>query len=245
MLRALGPDLSAATVWAAVDSPLHGDMAAIFNNTPGVVKFAHYLPIYEAEVDRSRPIRMLEIGVFRGGSLQLWRNYLHFQSVIVGIDIDADCKSYENAGKNIFVRIGSQENISFLREVAEELGPFDVIIDDGSHMTSHMTDSFRFLFVNALTDRGVYIVEDIHSNYWKRYRDSSMSFVDFTAILIDAMHAHYQLAHSESSFGNRSHGRLTEISVPMITPILRSIEVLDSMVIIRRGSRELPRPIYG
>jgi hypothetical protein len=244
MLRALGPELAAMTVWPAADTPLHGDLAAVFNRTPGVHKLAHYLPVYEAVLDRSRPIRRLEIGVFHGGSLQMWRDYVHPQSVIVGIDIDPECKRFENAEQDVHVRIGGQQDISFLREVTAEFGPFDVVLDDGSHMTSHMVDAFRYLFANALTDRGIYIVEDVVCNYWTPYRDSRMSFVDFTKILVDAMHAHYQIAGSETNFRIGHRDRLPEVPVPVITPMLGSIEIRDSIVVVRRGSRELPRSIY-
>jgi hypothetical protein len=243
MLRALGADLAAMTVWPAADTPLHGELAAVFNRAPGVHKSAHYLPVYEAVLDRSKPIRMLEIGVFQGGSLRMWRDYLHPKSVIVGIDIEPECKRFEKVEQKVHVRIGGQQDISFLREVTEEFGPFDVILDDGSHMTSHMVESFRFLFGNALTDSGIYIVEDVHSNYWMAYRDNRMSFVDFTKILIDAMHAHYQIAGSEANFRTGHQNRLTEVAVPAITPMLRRIEIFDSMVIVHRGNRDLPRSI--
>ena len=65
-------------------------------------------------------------------------------------------------------------------------------------MTSHMVQTFRHLFPNGLASAGVYIVEDIQANYWKPFRDSPMSFVDFTKWLIDAMHAHYQSAEGTS-----------------------------------------------
>jgi hypothetical protein len=244
MLRALGPGLAAMTAWPAADTPLHGDLAAVFNCTPNVHKLAHYLPVYEGVLDRSRPIRMLEIGVFHGGSLQMWRDYLHPQSVIVGIDIDPECKQFDNAERDVHVRIGGQQDISFLREVTAEFGPFDVILDDGSHMTSHVVDSFRYLFANALTDRGIYIAEDVVCDYWTPYRDSRMSFVDFTKILVDAMHAHYQVADSEANFRIGHLDRLPEVPVPVITPMLGSIEIRDSIIVVRRGNRELPRSIY-
>ena len=63
---------------------------------------------------------------------------------------------------------------------AEAKTAFDVILDDGSHMTSHMVDTFRYLFPNGLASGGVYIVEDIGTNYQKPWRDSPMTFVEFT-----------------------------------------------------------------
>lgn len=242
MLRALGPDLGSMTTWSAVDVELHGEMAEVFNRTPGVNKSAHYFPIYESVVDRTRPIRMLQIGSFYGGSLQMWQECLHPDSLIVGIDIDSKLLKIADSG-GIHVRIVEQ-NVSFLREVAAEFGPFDVVLDAGSHTSSHMVDSFRCLFANALSDSGVYVVEDVDCDYWKRYRDSRVSFIDLVRALIDAMHGHYQVATSETNFRVDHSDRIREVSVPAITPILGSIEIYDSIVIVRRATRDLTRSIY-
>jgi hypothetical protein len=107
-----------------------------------------------------------------------------------------------------------------------------------------MVESFRSLFASALAESGAYIVEDVHSNYWKSYRDSSMSFVDFVAVLVDAMHAHYPDAEGELNFRTDHPARLHEISVPRITPKLESIEIHDSIVVVRKASRDLPRSVY-
>ena len=244
MQSALGPELAALRTWPAVDTPLTGELAEIFLKTAGVLKWSQYLPVYESVIERSGPIRMLEIGVFHGGSLRMWREYLHPKSVIVGIDINSKCKQFEDPENNVHVRIGGQQDATFLQEVNAEFGPFDVILDDGSHMTSHMVESFRCLFDSALADSGVYVVEDVHSNYWKSYRDSSMSFVDFIAILVDAMHAHYPDAEGELKFRTGHPARLNQVSVPRITPKLGSIEIHDSIVVVRKASRDLPRSVY-
>src|SRR6202008_2820925 len=119
---------------------------------------------------------------------------------------------------------------SFLQDVVDKLGPFDVILDDGSHMNSHIALTFRHLFPNGLAPGGVYIVEDIHSNYWKPYRDSPMSFADFTKWLIDAMHAHYQTAGSkELDFRVGDAHRLTELRVPLATALVEKVEFYDSI----------------
>jgi hypothetical protein len=258
MLRALGPDLASMTTWSAVDTELHGEMAEIFDRTPRVHKLAHYLPIYESVVDRTRPIRMLEIGSFYGGSLQMWQEYLHPDSLIVGIDINSKLLKIADSGRT-HVRIGGQEDFTFLREVAAEFGPFDFILDSGSrflipvlssavgragHTSSHMVDSFRCLFANALSDSGVYMVEDVACDYWTFYRDSRVSFMDLVRALIDAMHGHYQVVASETNFRVGHPDRIQKVSVPAITPILGSIEIYDSVVVVRRATRDLPRSIY-
>ncbi len=249
MLHALGPDLATEVTWSARDVELNGELGPIFATTNDIHKWAHYLPIYESALAKFRehPIRMLEIGVARGGSIQMWRRYLHPESVIVGIDIDPETKRFDNPSQGVHVRVGGQQDIPFLRSVVEEFGAFDVILDDGSHMTSHMVDTFRYLFPNALADCGIYIVEDIHCNYWRSYRDTPTTFVDFTKQLIDAMHTQYLRArHEDRSFRVDDPDRLAEVTVPIATTLLDKIEFHDSIAVFHRaqGQRELPCSIY-
>lgn len=249
MLEVLGPQLSAEVRWSASDEPrAEGEMASIFAATENIHKFQHYLPVYEAALSafRSRPIRMLEIGVARGGSLQMWQRYLHPESVIVGIDIDPQTRRLDDPSRRIHVRVGHQEDISFLQSVVSDFGPFDVVLDDGSHLTSHMVDTFRYLFPNGLASGGVYLVEDIHANYWYPFRDNPMSFVDFTKWLIDAMHAHYQVTKGIHNFRQDSSDRATVVSVPLATTLIEKVEFYDSIALIHRanGQRRLPHSVY-
>jgi len=244
MLKALGSDLRAEVSWSASDSPATGPLADVFVNTENVHKWQHYLPVYESAVDRSRPLRMLEIGVFHGGSLQMWRKYLHPNSTIVGIDIDPECAKFDDGDNKIHVRIGAQQDIAFLKSVVAEFGPFDVILDDGSHYSSHMINTFRYLFPNGLADGGAYVVEDIHCNYWTGWRDSRKSFVDFTKSLIDSMHAHYQVSSGERNFRVGDPNRKTAVSVPRASVLLAKIEFYDSIAVFHRAPRELPRSMY-
>ena len=246
MIEALGPELAANVTWNVADVPVHGALADVFDQTPNVHKMAHYLPVYEANLPRDRPIRMLEIGVARGGSLQMWRQYLHPESAIVGIDIDPETKQFDDPDNRIHVRIGSQADTEFLQSVVDEFGPFGAILDDGSHMASHMVESFRYLFPHALAAGGTYIVEDIHTNYWTYYRDQPMSFADFTKSLIDAMHAHYLPMVEEYNFREDHPQRVREVSVPLAAVITEKVEFYDSIAVIHRAreGRGLPRSVY-
>ena len=108
---------------------------------------------------RERPIRILEIGVYNGGSLLAWRDAFPKAECVVGVDITASCKNYENVNNSIFVEIldaTSSDNIDILKQ---KYGKFDLILDDGSHMNEHVIKSFEGLFP-LLTDGGIYIVED-------------------------------------------------------------------------------------
>lgn len=250
MRKALGPELGSEVTWAASDTPPPaGELAAIFAETPNIHKMLHYLSAYESALSpfRSRPIRMLEIGVARGGSLQMWRRYLHPESTIVGVDIDSTTKQFDDPSRRVHVRIGSQTDNSFLQRVVDEFGPFDVILDDGSHMNSHIVQTFQYLFPNGLAPGGVYLVEDLHSNYWRPYRDTPMSFADLTKWLIDSMHAHYHGAGSkELDFRVGDSHRLKEFRVPLATTLVEKVEFYDSIAAVHRakGRRDVPMSVY-
>ena len=164
----------------ALQAPVNSGIHAQWADLPGGHKWLHYFEVYDTlfAAVRSRPIRMLEIGVYQGGSLRMWRKVLRPESVIVGIDIEPSCANFDSPGERIHVRIGDQADPAFLAAVASEFGPFDVILDDGSHICSHMIASFGHLFLSALAPRGLYIVEDTHTNFWQEYRDRPYSFVD-------------------------------------------------------------------
>lgn len=197
MQRALRSDRASMATWSVVDAEVRDEMAEGIKHSPDARKWAHYLPIYESVVDRTRPVRMLEIGSFYRDSLQMWREYLHPDSLIVGTDISAKLVKIADP-EGIHVRIGGGQNVSFLREVAAEFGPFDIVLDAGSLTSSHMVDSFRWLFVNALSNSGVYLTEDVYCDYWMFF--NRFSFTDLGGGLIDAVYGHYQIATSETNF---------------------------------------------
>ncbi|MCU0907090.1 MAG: class I SAM-dependent methyltransferase [Rhodobacteraceae bacterium] len=154
-------------------------------------KFLHYFDIYERHFARfrDRPIRMLEIGVHGGGSLAMWRAYFHPDSTIVGVDINPACARHEAPG--VHVRIGSQDDPAFLARVAAEFGPFDIVLDDGSHVNAHVITSFQALYPQV-TPTGVYLVEDMHTSYWPKFggglrRDGT--FIEFAKAKIDEINA--------------------------------------------------------
>ena len=154
-------------------------------------KWVHYFDIYERHFAqyRDRPIKMLEIGVFGGGSLRMWRDYFAEGSTIVGIDINPECKQYE--AENIDIHIGSQDDPEFLMKVAKQYGGFDIILDDGSHINKHVITSFETLYDQVAQD-GVYFIEDMHTSYWSKWGGKLRgkdTFIEFAKAKIDELNA--------------------------------------------------------
>jgi SAM-dependent methyltransferase len=156
-------------------------------------KWAHYFPVYEEALQRyrNRSCTLLEIGCNKGGSLHLWKRHLGPYAQIIGLDINPDSKQAES--EQIHVRIGSQSDSDVLAGLVESFAPFDIVIDDGSHVMSDINTSFRHLFDHVSMD-GVYIVEDLHTAYWDEFEGGmgqDNSFIEFSKSVIDAMHARY------------------------------------------------------
>ena len=87
---------------------------------------------------RDKPIKYLEIGVFEGGSLRAIRESFPKSLCILGIDINPECKKYEDVERNIFVEIGDATDVTFIKSVIAKYGTFDIILDDGSHLNCYV-----------------------------------------------------------------------------------------------------------
>jgi len=136
----------------------------------------YYTPHYQRHLEhlREQPIRLLEIGIGGyarakdgGASLRMWKHFFP-NGQIVGLDIED--KSFVEE-ERIKVYQGDQSDPELLRRIHEESGPFDVIIDDGSHRVWHVLPSFQTLFP-LLKDDGIYVIEDIQSSYWPEWGGS-------------------------------------------------------------------------
>src|SRR5207302_1170293 len=118
------------------------------------VFYEHYF-----EPTRDRPMRLLEIGVLDGRSLEMWSEYFP-EAEIYGVDIDPDCRRFDGGRKKVF--IGSQDDPQFLTSIRQAVpSGFDIVIDDGSHYVKHMIASFHGLFDHVVPG-GYYVIEDLH-----------------------------------------------------------------------------------
>lgn len=149
-------------------------------------KWVHYLEIYERHFSKfvGSSVKILEIGVEDGGSLQMWKKYFGEKCEIVGIDI---LSKYKYEEEQIRVEIGSQNDINFLQEIDKRYGPFDIIIDDGSHIQMDILNSFSFLYPR-LNMGGVYLIEDLHTAYFHNYGGGITSPFNFISIVSKFVH---------------------------------------------------------
>lgn len=220
----------------------NNELFQIFSADTNVHKWHHYFEIYSKHFEpyRSHPIKMLEIGVYRGGSLRMWKEFFHPESTIVGIDIDKSCQAHEIADRKVHVRIGSQADPDFLKKVNDEFGPFDIILDDGSHKTHHQITSFGALFRLALKEGGCYMVEDLHTNYWIMYTDSPESFIELSKQMIDMLHEPY-LENTEKNFRHQHPEAIKKLDLSYLAANLGGISFYDSIVVFDKKKRHLPK----
>lgn len=173
------------------------------NGARPIHKWKHYFPIYERHFQRfvNTDVTFIEIGCGGGGSLQMWKRFFGPHARIIGIDIEKKCAKY--AEDQIEIRIGSQADKSFLAGMIAEFGSPDIVLDDGSHVMSHIRASFD-VFYPALSRNGVYLVEDLHTAYWDEFEGGLRrkdSFIEYAKDLIDDLNAdHARLALAPGDF---------------------------------------------
>lgn len=207
------------------------DLQRYFERNPGrmIHKWTHYFEIYDRHFARyrGRPLTLVEIGVQNGGSLEMWRDYFGPAASIVGVDIDPLCRQFESPGTRVVV--GDQADPAFLESLARELGPIDVLVDDGGHSMRQQRTTFDVLFPRVAPD-GIYLCEDLHTSYWPEYGGGvrePRSFVEFAKGLVDALNAY----HSRDP---------AALAVSDFTRSAHAIHFYDGVLVVEK--RPHPRP---
>ena len=198
-----------------------------------VTKWRHYFEIYERHLApfRGRPVRLLEFGVWHGGSLQLWRRYLGPDARIVGVDLNPECARLAEEG--IEVVIGDQADPATHRSLRERYDGFDIVIDDGGHTMEQQVTTFREMYP-AVREGGLYVVEDTHSSYhahWGGGLRRPGTFIEQAKLMIDQMHAFY--------------GPVPGLSPDYVTQTVQGLHFYDSMVVVEKRARQVPQPVYA
>lgn len=108
---------------------------------------------------RDRVQNVLEIGVKKGESLRLWKEFFP-NAHIYGIDIALHCQPEER----ISLFKADQSSISDLKKFLNKVNvEFDIIIDDGGHSMGQQQTSLKILYPHVKGD-GFYVIEDLHTS---------------------------------------------------------------------------------
>ena len=175
---------------------------------------------------RNKPINFLEIGIGgyefpdRGGaSLRMWADYFPMAQ-ITGIDF------YDKSGLQMPGHVkmfkGSQADKGFLEKINQQCGPFDIILDDGSHHCGHQIYSFETLFPLLKAD-GIYVIEDTETSYWPDY-SGSKDLDDKNTCIAYFMQKIHEL-----------HYRTNGLPKSDFTEHIESIRFFNNIIMIQKG----------
>ncbi len=206
-------------------------------------KWNHYLPLYDRTFAhlllKNEPVSILEIGVWNGGSLEVWKEFLPENSTIFGVDPFDACKNMQFSEGIKFLH-GDGTNKEFI-EANLANAEFDVIMDDGSHLPQHVIKSFETLWPK-LKFGGLYVVEDTHTAYWAKYGGGyrrKTNHVEYFKNLVESINLRYveqkdiDLVHSDLPILTKYH---TEIA---------SISFYDSVIIIEKYAHRVDKAFHS
>lgn len=163
------PAFSSRCAPAAEANPLQ-DYIDRHDAGPGIWKWTHYPEIYHRHFQKfvGTDVHVMEIGIFSGGSLDMWRHYFGPRCRVIGVDIEPACRVYRSPG--VDVMIGDQSDRRFWAKVRTEHPRVDILIDDGGHHPEHQIITFEEMLPH-LSPGGVYLCEDVHGapNYFSSY----------------------------------------------------------------------------
>ena len=202
-------------------------------------KWKIYLLEYERlfSAYKNKDLFLFEIGVQNGGSLEIWKEYFLNAKLFVGCDVNKDCTQLSYEDSRIIVLVGDVDTDSIQRKVLDLAESYDLMIDDGSHLSSDIVKSFLRYFT-YLADGGIYIVEDLHCSYWAEFEGglfdpySSISFFKRLADIIN--HESWGVVKSRTDL---LAGFFSVYNVEIEEDVLKhihSIEFINSMCVIRK-----------
>ncbi len=197
---------------ASVAAPAN-PLAEYFFNNPGrmINKWHHYLEIYHRHFAAFRdqsPV-VVEIGVWQGGSLQMWREYFGPGCRIVGIDNNPRCRKF--ADEHTMILIGDQGDREFLASVRSRVPKIDILIDDGGHTMGQQIATFEELYPH-IQRHGIYLCEDVHTSLLNPFGGGVRregTFLEYSKALVDRLYGWYSQEQkllgitdfTESTFG--------------------------------------------
>jgi hypothetical protein len=219
-------------------------LRSLFEQHEGKVadKWSLYLDVYDRVLApyRDRPITFVEVGVQNGGSLEIWAKYFASARFLIGCDIDPACAALAFDDPRISIVIGPVNSPPAYREILSR-GPIDVFIDDGSHRSHDIINSFCNYFRNVRPG-GIYIIEDLHCAYFRDWGGglrAPTGAMGFLRLLVDGLHHSYW--KDEASFEAQvapylPPGRQADVT---LTADIGSIAFFDSICVIEKRSAEV------
>lgn len=218
------------------------NLQEIFKDHTGKLsdKWSSYLDVYDRlfSAYREKPIRLLEIGIQNGGSLEVWAEYFVQAQKLIGCDINPSCDQLRYDDPRISVVVGDANSDSTEDRIVEHEPNFDLIIDDGSHRSSDIIKSFVRYFPKVV-DGGMFVAEDLHCSYWQEFEGglfdpySSLNFFKRLVDVISSEHwgVNKNLDELLAGFSNKYNVCFDR----EIFSHIHSIEFINSICVIRKS----------
>ncbi len=126
----------------------------------GIWKWLHYFDIYHRHFQKfvGKQVHVVEVGVYSGGGLDMWKAYFGPQCQVYGVDIEEACRTYDGERTKVF--IGDQADREFWQKFRKEVPNVDILIDDGGHAPEQQIVTLEEILPH-LRPGGVYLCEDI------------------------------------------------------------------------------------
>lgn len=204
-------------------------------------KWASYLLEYGRlfESRRNDPVRLLEIGVQNGGSLEIWSKFFPNANSIIGCDINPVCANISYPDRSIKLVIGDIKDAKTRNTIADHSHNFDIIIDDGSHTSADIIETFCLLSPK-LSSYGIYIIEDLHCSYWDSFGgglSDPTSSIAFFKLIADVLHfEHWGLDKTRTSLFE--HFDIPSDLTEEFLAEIHSIQFLNSMCVITKAPKD-------
>lgn len=163
------------------------------------IKHTSYFQVYEKLLApyRGTAFTFVEVGVYNGGSLFMWRDFFGPQARIIGVEFNPDAKIWESEGFEI--HIGDQADPSFWDTFYSQVGPIDVMLDDGGHSNEQQIVTVAKAAENV-NNGGLIIVEDTHTSYMKQFGNpSKYSFMNFAFDVVHSINNRFPAVDSSTN----------------------------------------------
>ena len=202
-------------------------------------KWSLYLDEYDRILTpfRDQPVRLLELGIQNGGSLELWDQFFPNAEKLVGCDVNPSCAGLKYDSTRIAVVVADSNTQEAEQAIRSHCSRFDIIIDDGSHRPG---DIIRFFcqFFQYLDEGGLYLVEDLHCSYWKEFAGGLFhphSSINFLKRLADVVnHEHWAVKRTRLELLDAFARRYGVTFSEELLGSIHSIKFLNSLCIIEK-----------
>lgn len=202
-------------------------------------KWASYLPFYDElfEKYRTQKLSLLEIGIQNGGSLETWKTFFSEANAIIGCDIDERCGSLQYDDSRVNVVVGDANQPNTINKITNICNSFEIVIDDGSHQSNDILNSF-FIYFTFVKPGGLYVIEDTHTLYMNEWGGgvlNEFSAYSFFKKLIDVINIQFWGNELPIDVYFRTFFPLGQMPTFIKEGWVESIEFRNSIIVIRKS----------